>query len=148
MEMRSEVVIGRPIADVFAGWAQIERFAEWWDPVVERRKLTDGPVAVGTQYAAVDRMPLGWRIESTLEITGFETNERIAGRLTGGASGVTWEARFEQPKGGTRFSLHTIAEPLGLKGILLRLMGGWFRRIDGQALERFKASQEAQRQTP
>ena len=143
MEMTSVTVINKPIGDVFAGWSQIERFADWWDPVIERRKLTEGPVGVGTKYRAVDRLPPGRRIESTLEITAYDPTARIVGTLSGGVS-ATWEARFEGTNGGTRVTLHTVANLSGLLGILATLLSPWLKRIDQKALDRFKASLESE----
>lgn len=142
MELESVTVINRPIEEVFAGWSEIERFADWWDPVIERRKLTEGPIGVGTKYLALDKLLPGRRIESTLEITAYDPNDRIAGRLSGDIS-ATWEARFVETDGGTRMTLHTIANPPGLLGLLVKLLSGWLKRIDQKALDRFKASLES-----
>ena len=138
MELESVTVIGRSIEDVFNGWSQIERFAEWWDPVIERRKLTDGPVGIGTKYHAVDKVP-GRRLESTLEITAYEPHHLIAGRLTGAVNG-TWEATFEETDSGTRMTLHTVANLTGVMGLFGWLLSGWAKRIDRKALDRFRAS--------
>lgn len=70
--IRSETstVIHRPAAEVVRYAADIDRMTEWTDMSASRR-LTDGPVRVGTQaYAEVALGPLklGW----TWEVTDFD----------------------------------------------------------------------------
>lgn len=143
MEYETTTVINRPISEVFARWAEIERFSEWWDPVVERRKMSADPVTIGTKYSAVDRLPLGKRLKSTLEIIAFQPNERITGRLSGNVD-VTWDARFEEAGTGTRMTFRTVASLSGLLRLLPPLLAGWAKRIDRKALGRFKSSLEAE----
>ena len=99
MEIEATVVINKPIAEVFARWSEVERYPEWFDMSIERRKVTEGPLRVGTIYHAVDKLPPGRRVEATLEITAYQPDELMGGRLAKPLN-ATWEARFEDISGG------------------------------------------------
>jgi uncharacterized membrane protein len=55
MKFNDSITIFRPAGQVFACWSDVERYPEWAEPVIERRKLTDGPVGVGSRFHAVDQ---------------------------------------------------------------------------------------------
>ena len=141
MELEATTLIHKPIADVFARWSEIERYPEWFESTIERRKMTDGPIGVGTIYHAVEKLPPGRRVETTLEITGYKPNELVAARLSDPIS-ATWEASFEEADDGTRMTFHMVAKPSGWQGLLAPLLAGWARRQLQTGLDRFKASVE------
>lgn len=142
MELEAAIVIDRPLGEVFARWSEVERYPEWFAMTIERRKVTEGPIRVGTIYHAVDKLPPGRRIEATLEITAYQPDELIAARLSEPMN-ATWEARFEETNGGTRMSFHTVANLSGLQGLLAPLLAGWARRQLQTGLDRFKAGLES-----
>ena len=139
MELEATTLIHKPIAEVFTRWSEVERFPEWFDMCIERRMLTEEPIGVGTKYRAVDKLPPGRRIETTLEITSYEPNELVAARLSDPIS-ATWEARFEEADDGTRMTFHIVAKLSGLRGLLSPLFAGWARRQLQTGLDRFNAS--------
>ena len=141
MELGATTVIERPVGEVFARWSEVERYPEWFDVSIDRRKLTEGPIGVGTKYRAVDRLPPGLRIEATLEITAYQPSELVAAILSDPIN-ATWEARFEETGQGTRMTYHTVASLSGLQGLLAPLFTGWARRQLQTGLDRFKASLE------
>ena len=143
MELEVATLIGRPIREVFAHWSEVERFPEWFDTTIERRKMTDGPIRVGTIYHAVEKLPPGRRIQATLEITAYEPNELVAARLSEPIN-ATWEARFEEEvEGGTRMTFHIVANLSGFQGLLAPLLAGWAKRQLRRGLDRFKVSLES-----
>ncbi len=141
MELGATTVIERPVGEVFARWSEVERYPEWFDVSIERRKLTEGPIGVGTKYRAVDKLPPGLRTEATLEITAYEPSELVAAILSDPIN-ATWEARFEETGQGTRMTFHMVASLSGLQGLLAPLFAGWARRQLQTGLGRFKASLE------
>ena len=143
MEIMATVVINRPVAEVFARWSEVERYPEWFAMSLERRKVTEGPVRVGTIYHAVDKLPPGRRIETTLEITAYQPDELMGARLSKPLN-ATWEATFEDTDGRTRMTFRTVANPSGLQGLVAPLMSGWARRQLQSGLNAFKASVETQ----
>ena len=141
MEIEAVVVVNKPIAEVFARWSEVERHPEWFDMSLDRRKVPEGPIGVGTVYHAVDKLPPGRRVEATLEITAYQPNELMGARLSKPLN-ATWEARFKEANGGTRMTFRTVAIPSGLQGLVAPLLSGWARRQIQSGLGCFKASVE------
>ena len=133
MRLSGRTSVARVPDEVFALWADLERSTEYSAATVERRKVTLGPVGVGTRYHAVDRWP-GRTVTFTVEVTAFEPPRRMVASwsepMTGG-----WEARFEATDGGTDLTFTTSMEPSGLMGLLSPLMRPWAAR----QLRRFMA---------
>jgi hypothetical protein len=103
---------------------------------VERRKLTDGPVGIGTRYLAVDHCP-GRLVELEMEISEFDRPSRRAARWSEPMSGE-WHASLEQARGSTRMAFRTVIEPSGLLGVRAPPMSRWARRELRRGLASFK----------
>ncbi|MGH2395015.1 MAG: SRPBCC family protein [Candidatus Limnocylindria bacterium] len=69
------VTIRRPVQDVFAFLADFENIPRWNYAILETRKVSPGPVGVGTTYRQIRSVPR--RSEEGFEVTAFEP----AGRL-------------------------------------------------------------------
>lgn len=63
------VVIRRPIEEVFAFLSDLENVPKWNYAIVETRKVSKGPVGLGTVYRQVRSVPS--RSEERLEVTAF-----------------------------------------------------------------------------
>ena len=142
MEREAATMIDRPIEEVFARWSEVERYPEWFDLSIERRKVTEQPMGVGAKYHAVDKLPPGRRVQGTLEITAYEPSALVAARLSKPIN-ATWEARFEETNEGTRMTFQMVASPSGLGGLFAPLFMGWARRQLQTGLDNFKASFES-----
>lgn len=142
MEIEAATMIDRPIDEVFARWSEVERYPEWFDMSVERRRVTEEPIGVGTRYHAVDKLPPGRRVESTLEVTAYQPNTLMAATLAKPIN-ATWEARFDEADGGTRVALHCVTDVSGFQGLFAPLFKGWGRRQLQTGLDEFKASWES-----
>lgn len=77
------VTINRPIEEVFTALADTDHQSQWQPMVLETRKLSDGPVGVGTTYRYVGQF-LGQRFETTGELTDYEPPRRYGWRVTTG----------------------------------------------------------------
>jgi uncharacterized protein YndB with AHSA1/START domain len=73
--LQNTVTIRRPVEDVFAFLADFENIPRWNYAILETRKLSPGPVGVGTAYRQIRSIPR--RSEEGFEVTAFEP----AGRL-------------------------------------------------------------------
>jgi uncharacterized protein YndB with AHSA1/START domain len=62
--------------EVFAYLADLDRLAEWQAGVVDARRTSDGPVAVGAT-ATVTRELMGDRIVAPLTITAYDPPHRL-----------------------------------------------------------------------
>ena len=143
MELTTSIEIERPIADVFAYWADLENGSEWASAVIERTKITDGPVGVGTRYRAVEQLP-GRKVQFTVEITEFEPNRRMAAIWEDLPVEAGWVATFKESNGGTRLTMTAQINPSGgLMKALIPLMSGWAKRANQKDLETLKARLES-----
>ena len=64
------VMIERPIEDVFGFLSDLENIPKWNYAIIETRKVSEGPVGVGTTYRQVRSVPS--RSEERLEITTYD----------------------------------------------------------------------------
>lgn len=141
MLMDVEVMVRRPVHDVFEYWANLENGPEWAAPVVERRKTTPGPVDVGTRFHAIDRFP-GRNLEFDVEVVRFEPDRLMAVEISPPMNG-SWEASFDPTDDGTRVTLRADVSPPGPFKILTPLTRSWMRRAVTKDLETFKQTLEA-----
>jgi hypothetical protein len=71
----STVTIRRPVEDVFGFLADFENVPAWNYAIVETRKVSPGPVGVGTTYRQTRSVPR--RSEEGFEVTVFEPPSRL-----------------------------------------------------------------------
>jgi len=88
--VESVVDIGRPATEVFSFVADQTNAPRWQHGLYEVRRLTDGPIGVGTEHAFVRRLA-GRRIESRNRFIRYEPGRCVEfeipeGWLTGQAS--------------------------------------------------------------
>ncbi len=71
-----QIVVSRPAADAFQYIAEFENTAEWDPGIAESRKLTDGPVRVGSQFDVV-ALFRGKRQRFRYTVTELDDGRRI-----------------------------------------------------------------------
>jgi uncharacterized protein YndB with AHSA1/START domain len=69
------VVIGRPIEEVFAFLSDFENVPRWNYAIVETRKVSQGPVGVGTIYQQVRSVPS--RSEERFAVTAYDPPRQL-----------------------------------------------------------------------
>lgn len=136
MELTESIRIAAPVTRVFDAWAQLERAGEYRSAVVERRRLTAGPVGNGSRFRAVDRWP-GSETAYIVEITAFDRPERIAATMSDPVGGG-WDAIFVTVAEVTELTFACTLQPSGLRGLLLPLLAPLLRREARQALVGFR----------
>jgi Polyketide cyclase / dehydrase and lipid transport len=72
---QNTVTIRREIEDVFAFLADFENVRTWNYAIVETKKTSSGPVAVGTTYRQIRSIPD--RSEERFEVTALEPSNRL-----------------------------------------------------------------------
>lgn len=100
LRVEREVVIARPVEEVFAFVANFDNFTLWSADVVKAELLTPGPTRVGTR-ARITRLALGQPFEMHFDLVAFEPNRAIGFR--GHMLGVPFTSRmdFLSPNGRT-----------------------------------------------
>ena len=69
------VMIRRPTAEVFGFLADFENIPKWNHAIVETRKISEGPVGVGTMYQQVRSVPR--RSEEHFEVTAYNPPRQL-----------------------------------------------------------------------
>ena len=112
--LHEELEVARPIDEV---WTFVSDFANsaTWDPgVAEARKITEGPVRVGTRYELTVIFN-GKRLPMTYEVTVYDPPDRVELRGTGEKVLAVDDIRFSSTQAGT--AVHYTAD-LRLRGLL------------------------------
>jgi len=76
VKFTNTTMINRPPAEVFAFLADLENLPQWNYALSETRKISDGPVGVGSRYLQTRTLPT--RSEETLEVTSYEPDHLLA----------------------------------------------------------------------
>jgi ligand-binding SRPBCC domain-containing protein len=138
LTMETTLVVNRPITEVWTYFEDPTNVPEWQGSVAEMHKNTDGPVGVGTRMTEV-RNFLGKRMESTLEVTGYEPERKFDLQVIKGPIPFKIRHDFEPVDGGTRISFKGEGETGGF----FKLAGPMVKR---QAQKQSKADFERLKQ--
>jgi len=131
-----EITIRRPVGDVFDFVALhcYDNHPHWEPEVLEIRRLTDGPVRVGSRAVMV-RRDFGKVTQTEYEVTELEANRRIAFRHDNPQMDFTLTFDFRPDPAGTRFAVDVVAQPHGWLRVMTppmrRTMSRTGRRILG-----------------
>jgi Polyketide cyclase / dehydrase and lipid transport len=116
VDVVTEVVIPRPVAEVAEYAADPTNAPEWYANIASVEWETPPPLAVGSRLAFVARF-LGRRLTYTYEISDFIPGERLIMRTARGPfpmeTSYTWQPVAE----GTRMILRNRGEPSGFGAV-------------------------------
>lgn len=119
-KIQLSVVINRPIEEVFAFHNDPNNDVQWQTGVLESKQTSEGPFGVGTTVNTVIQF-LGKRIDTTAEITEYESNEKVRAKATSGPIPFDSTVTFESVEGGTKLTteaeidfggFYKLAEPI------------------------------------
>ena len=113
MNVEASTIINRPVADVFAFFTEPANNPKWEEGLIECRLDSPAPMRLGAQIVEVRKF-LGQRMESKLEVTAFEPNEKYAVKVVSGPMRFEMSAIFEAVGDGTKVSTSGQGEPGGL----------------------------------
>lgn len=117
------VTIQRPVEEVFDFVAThcYENHPRWEPEVLEIRRITTGPVDVGSRAVMV-RRDYGKVTETEYEVTEMEPNRRIAFRHANAQMGFDISFDFEPDRAGTHLRVAVRAQPHGILRMMTPLM--------------------------
>jgi uncharacterized protein YndB with AHSA1/START domain len=141
-EFEIEVVIDRPVEDVFAALVDVERSPDWNPGVTEVRRTSDGPVEVGSTIVYVGRF-LGRNFESPSTCTEYVAGKTFTSRSASGPFDLEVANSLESLDGGTKLTTTYRGESKGFfklaEPVVVRLAKKQFET----ATENLKALLEA-----
>jgi Polyketide cyclase / dehydrase and lipid transport len=137
------VTIRRPVADVFAFLADFENVPGWNYAIVETRKVTPGPVGVGTTYRQVRSVPR--RSEEDFEVTVFEPASRLEVQGELGPFRARLSYALEPVAGGTRLTNAVTLQGSGLLSAVTPLASSRVKRAVAANLDTLREILERDR---
>lgn len=143
VDVRTEIEIGRPRADVAAYASDPDNATAWYVKIKAVEWKTPKPLRVGSRIAFVAQF-LGRRLEYTYEVKEMVPGERFAMSTAQGPfpmeTTYTWE---DTPSGGTSMTLRNRGEPSGFSKMAAPVMATAMRRANRKDLEQLKKILEA-----
>jgi uncharacterized protein YndB with AHSA1/START domain len=137
LRVAGSVVIRRPIEEVFAFVTTPENSSKWQSATVETKKITPGPVGVGTRMSHVGKF-MGRRIQVAAVVTDFIPNCRYTYDSRFRSTAYFLRYTFEPAEGGTKLTLDTQANLAGTFRLLTPLVVRMTQRMYRQDLDKMK----------
>jgi uncharacterized membrane protein len=117
-ETETAINIAAPVETVYEYLADFPRHSEWSTGVEELAPVSKGPVTVGMELEATEKVPA--RFTSYTRITGLEPGRRITRESWDGRTmKVKWAFELSPRNGGTHLVQHARVEPTSLMGRVL-----------------------------
>jgi uncharacterized membrane protein len=108
LRIQHELVIARPVAEVWAFMEDLHNYPRWQSGLVAMQQISDGPMGTGARIAVVHQF-LGRRLDLIFEVTAYEPGRTFAARVTAGPVRFTGTWRYE-PVEGTQTRISGIIE--------------------------------------
>jgi uncharacterized protein YndB with AHSA1/START domain len=143
VDVVTEIVIDRPVAQVSAYAADPSNAPRWYANIESVDWKTPPPLRVGSAVSFVARF-LGRRLEYTYEFAELVPGERLVMRTQQGPfpmeTTYTWSPAAD---GSTRMTLRNRGEPAGFSKLMAPFMAPAIRRANRKDLANLKSMLEA-----
>jgi uncharacterized membrane protein len=137
------IQIDRPVKEVYDYVVNVENTQKWQPAVIQVKRLTEGPIRVGTRFSEVAKI-LGRQVNTTCEVTHLVPNKVFAFKGTSdGPLEYQTAYTFEQSSNGTRVNIVGSFRTKGLWRLLEPILKGEVERDSRRELSRMKAFIEA-----
>jgi uncharacterized protein YndB with AHSA1/START domain len=138
VDVRTEIEIKRPRAEVASYAADPDNATSWYENIEQVDWETERPLALGSRVAFVARF-LGRRLAYTYEIREHIPGELLVMSTADGPFPMeTSYAWADTAGGGTRMTLRNRGEPSGFSKVAGPMMAIAMRRANRKDLERLK----------
>jgi hypothetical protein len=139
VDVRTEIEIARPRAEVAAYAVNPDNAPAWYENIERVEWQTPPPLAVGSRVAFVANF-LGRRLAYTYEIRELVTSERLVMSTAEGPFPMETTYTFETlPGDATRMTLRNRGEPAGFSRMAAPALAAAMRRANRKDLARVKA---------
>jgi uncharacterized protein YndB with AHSA1/START domain len=108
-KVTAEVIINRPIEEVFTFIKDMNNNTKWQTGVIESRVTSEGSVDVGSTYRYVTQM-LGRKIQTEGEVITCDPNKGFFYKSTKAPFQITGGYTFEKTNGGTKVTQRIVAD--------------------------------------
>ena len=137
-QLKANIIINRPPAEVFAGLINFGQWPRWQGGLISVDQISPGPLQIGSQLRQVRSS--GKPRESLIEVTHLVPNQIL--EVKSPSPPLAWQGIFTlEPVGvGTRFGLVFEIRASGLAGLISDLI---IKLTLKQELNTFKALVEA-----
>jgi hypothetical protein len=127
INVEESIIINRPVDEVFAFVADQTNGPKWQSGLLEVRRITEGPVGVGTKHRAVRKF-MGRRLEATNEYMVYEPNKEVTFTGTAGSTEFQHSYLTETTTEGTKLTSRMEMRSKGLFGLAEPLIASSLRR--------------------
>jgi ligand-binding SRPBCC domain-containing protein len=139
VDVRTEIEIDRPRADVAAYAANPDNAQAWYQNIKGVEWNSAKPLAIGTRIVFVAQF-LGRRLDYIYEVTALDPGERFVMSTAEGPFPMETTYAWEDTEGGgTKMSLRNRGKPSGLSRLTAPVLVGAMRRANRKDLKRLKA---------
>jgi len=114
---KRSIIVNRPIADVFAFFADSENDPKWRSGVTEIKR--QGALGAGATYRQRIAGPSGRSMSADTLIAALETNSHVAFKVTSGPVRPQGEYHFRSVAEGTEFTFALNVELSGIRKLLM-----------------------------
>ena len=121
------ITINRPVEEVFAYVGDAQNGPKWQPGLLEVKRITEGPLGVGTQYTGVRKF-MGRRMESVIQYTTYQPNKKVVFKSISGASPLEQSFLFESIAEGTRLTARLELQTSGLMGLAEPMIASGLKR--------------------
>jgi len=133
IRLQETIEVPRPIDEVFAYASNFSNAAQWDPGVVASRKISQGPVGVGAEFAL--RVRFGPRsIPMTYVVREYGPPKRVVLEGTGASVHALDDIRFASTSGGTRITYTAEISMLGAFSVVEPLLKGALDRVGKDAV--------------
>jgi uncharacterized protein YndB with AHSA1/START domain len=141
-EFEIEVVIDRPVKDVFAALVDVDRAPDWNPGVSEVRRTSDGPIEVGSTIVYVGKF-LGRDFESPSKCTEYVVDQKFSSKSASGPFDLEIANHLEPVDEGTKLTTVYRGESKGFFRLAEPVVVRLARKQFETATENLKALLEA-----
>jgi uncharacterized protein YndB with AHSA1/START domain len=139
--MEDNIVIKRPVEEVFAYLTDTTNWSRWNDAVGDVVQTPPGPMGLGTTLRGASEVMgriMGW----SGEIVEYELNKKVAQKMHVGPAQIQASFVFQPVEGGTRLTMRAEADSSGPMRIAGGLMDRLVKKQFEENLARLKAALE------